>query len=92
MLSWLHLDGERFALDELHGRLISPDGSELLTAGPPPFQSALTGKVVDALLQGRDVTLPHLEESCLAHQALFDALIPRFRAAGIDISSGLPIT
>jgi predicted dehydrogenase len=85
-------DGEHFMLDELRGRLVSPDGTEVLAAGTPPFQSALTGKVVDALLLGHELALPRLEESCQAHQALFDALIPRFKAAGIDLNPGLPIT
>jgi predicted dehydrogenase len=85
-------DDEHFILDELKGRLVSPEGTEVLAVGAPPFQSALTGKVVDALLQGHELALPHLEESCQAHQALFDALTPKFLAVGIDLSCGMPIT
>jgi predicted dehydrogenase len=92
MQARLASDGEHFLLDELLGRLVSPDGTEILAVGPPPFQSALTGKVVDALLQGHELALPCLEESYQAHQALFNALIPRFKASGIDLSHGLPIT
>lgn len=85
-------NGEQFILDELRGRLVSPDGTEILAAGAPPFQSALTGTVVDALLQGHELALPRLEESRQAHEALFDSLTPKFRAVGIDLSFGLPIT
>lgn len=57
-----------------------------------PYQSELTGLVMQGLLDGRGCKLAPFSTSRAAHAPLLDVLGRSFTAAGIDVSSGVPIT
>lgn len=87
----LRANGLEYRIDEAAGTVETPDGTQLIQAGRMPYQSELTGDLVKSLLKGRS-KLASLHESQAAHAPLFEALTPLFAQAGIETSSGLPIT
>ncbi|MBX3575948.1 MAG: hypothetical protein KF723_01975 [Rhizobiaceae bacterium] len=89
---WTYHDGREIDFRESVGIFADPAGGVAIDLGRPPFQSELTGRLLDGLLANGGSTLPDLTESAKAHSILFDALEGPFSAAGHDVSRGLPIT
>lgn len=80
-------------LDEGGGVLTPAAGGDVvLSVGRAPYQSELTGALIDQLLANGICDLATLSESKAAHMALFDPLGAHLAKNGIDVSKGLPIT
>ena len=85
-------DGSVIVVDDAAGTVANLDGEALREFGRSPYQSELTGAVVQDLHERNDCELARLAESEAAHRAFLGALTPAFEAQGVDVSGGLPIT
>lgn len=93
MTASLDHGGISHKLEESGGDVTTTVGGDaLISVGRAPFQSELTGALVEQLLSGGTCNLAPLSESKAAHKALFDPLGAHLAKNGIDISKGLPIT
>lgn len=89
----IEIGTRRIDLRELEGEARDRiTGDLLVNCGQPPFQSALTGKIVASLIDTGTCDLAELSESGIAHRDFLGALGTHFNKAGYDVSAGVPIT
>ncbi|MEX0955342.1 MAG: hypothetical protein WDZ83_09045 [Rhizobiaceae bacterium] len=85
-------EGEGILFSELEGVFENPGEGIALQHGRPPYQSELSGLVVEELIGSGTCALPTFAESERSHLLLFEALENDFRKAGLVSEHGLPIT
>lgn len=76
-------------IDEMAGVVRGEQG---WTGERAPYQSELTGLLAASLLDAGHCALPDFAASAAAHAVLLEALGRQFAVAGLDCSSGAPIT
>ena len=77
-------------INEQAGTAVRSDG--LSIPGRIPFQSEMTGPLVDAILENRSCLLPTLEESIRMHRVFIRSLLQHWRATMSADANAVPIT
>jgi hypothetical protein len=80
----------RWAIDEAAGTASRSDGLNL--PGRLPFQSEVSGALIDSILESNNCALPTLEQSLGIHRPYIDALLRHWRANVDAKASAVPIT
>jgi predicted dehydrogenase len=81
---------QRWQMTEQTGTAVRSDG--LSVPGRIPFQSEVSGPLVDAILESRSCLLPTLEESIRMHRVFIRSLLQHWRATMSADANAVPIT